>query len=199
MFSEISSIILREIIINFDDYESIINLKLTNKRLFKFINNDIVVMRYYLKLRYKLIINDNDLFKYIKLLDSKVYSKFISKRVENKKECFLFVNPENDTFVFLNSASENYAFFSFIVLCSEQTYIKISKSLDISPYESINKILSALGYVTLNSKISEFVNSSGSCKIGYPKNQAFFPGINFLIKFYEESFNQNILKLIDEN
>ena len=46
MLSELSLVIIREIILRFDEYKSIINLKLTNKRLFKFIKDDIVVQRY---------------------------------------------------------------------------------------------------------------------------------------------------------
>ena len=62
MLCDLSSIILREIIIRFDEYESILNIRMVNKRLFRFIKDDIVIKRFYLKLRYNLTVNDEYLF-----------------------------------------------------------------------------------------------------------------------------------------
>ena len=123
LLSEIPSIILREIILTIINYESIMDLKLTNKRLFNFINCDIVIQRYYLKLKYNLKINDNESFQKIKLLDS----KFIFNRTFNEKECFLFANPTNDTFVFWNYNSEvRCSFLYFIFQRNTQKCIKCS-------------------------------------------------------------------------
>ena len=88
MLSDLSSVILREIIITINEYESIINLKLLNKRIFKFINDDVVVKRYYLKLKYNFTIDDKELFNYIKFLEDKCYSKFVKRRTFNKESCF---------------------------------------------------------------------------------------------------------------
>ena len=70
------------------------NLRLVNKILFKYINDDIVIQRYYLKLKYNIIIKDGDLFKYIKLLDSKSYSRFIKQRNFDKNRPF-FISKTN--------------------------------------------------------------------------------------------------------
>ena len=75
------------------------NLKFVNKRLFKFINDDIVVQRYYLKLRYNLILNDENLFEYTKLLNSKPHPKFIKQRIFDKTKYCTFVNPKTDNFI----------------------------------------------------------------------------------------------------
>lgn len=96
MLSNISLIILREIIITINDYNSIINLKLVNKRLFKLINNDVVIKRHYLKLKYNVTTDDDDL---LNLLESKIYSKFIKRGLPNTAVDSIFVNPFNDSFV----------------------------------------------------------------------------------------------------
>ena len=98
MLSELSSVIIREIILRFDDYQSILNFKIINKRFFKFINNDTVIQRYYLKLRYNVVVKDNNLLKIIKLLDFKLCSEFI-EQYSNAGIFEAFTNPINENFI----------------------------------------------------------------------------------------------------
>ena len=158
MFSDLSSIILREIILRFDVYESIINFKLINKRLFKFIEHDIVIQRYYLKLRYNLIINDEDLFEYTKLLNSKSYSKFIKQRTFDKTKYCVFVNPKTDNFITWSVISQAPIFRLFLS-CSLNIKEAIISLFENSTAENIQTNLFLQGYITLNPEISNSIKN----------------------------------------
>ena len=100
MLSELSSIILREIILRFDEYQSILNFKLINKRIFKFINNDIIIQEHYLKLKYLLKISrSTDLPKLIKILDSKSYNEIIGHKLINNVINAVFFNSHDQSFI----------------------------------------------------------------------------------------------------
>lgn len=198
--------ILRELFTRITDYESIINLKLINKRFFKFINDDIVIQRHYLKLKYNLTIDDENLFKYIKLLDSKCYSKFIKHRIFNEEENYLLVNPIKDTFIIWNFISIQDFMCKFVITCSENVCDQLIDLVKGSPNQAINKILSDQGYITLNLNIIDFIDLSDSSD--FMKNEVmikcvFFqehdsekPGLKAFVKVYGESFNQNIISVI---
>lgn len=204
MLCDLSLVILREIIVTIIDYESIINLKLTNKRIFNFINNDIVIQRYHLKLRYNLTIGDENLSKYIKLLDSKFYSKFIiGKCYFDEENSCLLVDPENDNFLLWNVTLENdVQNSSIIIYCSEKIYDKLIILFKTSIGECIEDVIFSQGFITLNSEISEFVKTNihriqeRSFKFVLLLGPQTVPSIS--IKVLNESFNDKILTLIKE-
>ena len=154
MLSGLSSIIIREIILRFDDYQSIINFKMINKRFFKFIEYDIVIQRYYLLLKYNLILKDEDLFKYIKLLDSKCYSKLINQNLEIKNT--FFVNPTDDTFIHVFVSNESIQAFTY----SEQN-LKCERIINFVLEKGIGYLKQSMiseGYFLLNYKDNLFIN-----------------------------------------
>ena len=157
MLSELSLIIIREIILRFNEYQSILKFKLTNKRLFKFIEYDIVVQRYYLKLKYNLIINDEDLFKYIKLLDSKFYSKCLTYFESFKRKNMIFVNPCNDHFIVFMERSKNS--FSLVISKDNAIIYKITNSILENNIETLKETLFAEGYLLLDIEYSVEVGS----------------------------------------
>ena len=151
MLSELSSIIIREIILRFNEYESIINFKLTNKRLFKFIEYDIVIQRYYLKLRYNLILKDEDILKYLHLLDSKCYSKYLTYFTSFKKEVTIFVNPHNDYFIICIKTEENNV--PLLIMSKDNVSIdKITDSILENKIEIFKDTLVDEGYLLLDVK-----------------------------------------------
>ena len=199
MLSDLSSIILREIILRIINYESITNLKLTNKRLFKFINDDIVIKRYYLKLRYNLILNDEDLLKYIKLLDSKIYSKFIQQRIFDKNKYCMFVNPQNDNFILW--IGKNYGAI-LTISCSKSLKEIIFSLFQNSTKENIQNNLFLQGYITINSEISTLIKSGSNFGLytSYTTNlflaQNYSPNEEILIKSIPNNFDEIILSYL---
>ena len=211
MLSELSSIIIREIILIFNDYKSILNFKLINKRIFKFIEYDIVIQRYYLKLRYNLIINDKDLFKYIKLLDSKCYSECLTYFKVFGNESTILVNPHNDNFIICVRESN-----VFIIIMSKDNVSKdkITDSILENKIENFREILFSEGYLLLDihhgisfrSKRRN-LGSTTYCKLGFPwgfnfkmrnfRDHKDFEeirnGINLFRHVYPNEFNRNIL------
>ena len=199
MLSDLSSIVLREIILRFNEYESIINFKLINKRFFKFIKDDIVIKRYYLKLRYNLRINDEDLFEYIKLLNSKCYSKFIYQHTFDLSKHCAFVNPKNDTFITWKVYQGVHCFGNFIIRCSKSLEEKLVSLFQNSTEENIQNNLFLQGYITLNSEVFELIQYGPKYGDYMSLSRDSFSVQNFpqikeiLVEAVSRNFDENIL------
>lgn len=204
MLGNISLVILREIINKIDDYQSIINLKLINKRIFKLINNDIVIQRYYLKLKYNLIINDEDLFSYIKLLDSKVYSKLIERRTFNKNRPFLLVNPKDDTFILITSELDQRYFSYASVYSCQKVCNEIYLFFRNCNKRSFDNFVFSQGYITLNLNVSDFIRNKKSCIFGATTDHTLYflelttSGGSIIMRVSSETYNEKILSLLKE-
>lgn len=157
MLGELDLPILREFIFRISDYKSITNLRLINKRLFKFINNDLVVQKHYLKLRYNLNISINsNLLKLIRILNSKCYTKIVNQGHIITTINAVFVNPSNDSFILYSKTNGKFRHFIF----PEDTPTT-DKIFDIFSKRMVNLLEPTLiseGYVLLGSEYPTFTN-----------------------------------------
>ena len=194
MINEFPFLILREFIIRITNYESITNLRLVNKRSFKFINDDLVIQKYYLKLRYNLKISRNTNFpKLIQLLDSKCYSKFIKQGYKINSTEAIFVNPSNDYFVFCTR--NNGQVKHVLLLQDDPVARKIGNIFLQNKEELLEESMCSEGYFLFdqtNSIFEHIFTDVCGTRHGF---QIMGPeiGTKICLRLYSETFNQRII------
>lgn len=194
MINEFPFPILREFIIRIIDYESITNLKLVNKSLYKFIKDDVIIQEYYLKLRYNLKFSrNNNLPKLIKILDSKFYSKLIKQGLTITWINAVFVNPSDDSFILYMKFSTELK--HVLLLENNPTAYKIADILLQNKIESLEEIMFTEGYFLLSCEDFIFKNICDVCgnidqyKILQSRN-----GNKIALNFRDQTFNHRIIK-----
>ena len=205
MLGDLSFVILREIIKRIDEYESIDNLKFLNKRLNNFILNDLPCQERYFSLRYpkiKINLDSYNLGTLINLLNSKKYSKFIETKIPTDEEELVFVNPQNDSFIVFNryytasSCNRNFHFTNFKMA---KNLIKIVDNY-IDDFEDI---LLSKKYFRLELKIPMKFYKYYNTDYNYiwswiPFKSSDKKQLRPNIILYTETFNHNILKIIND-
>lgn len=150
-------LILRELIVSFDDYKLILIIKLLNKRFYNFINNDKVCQERYLKLKYDLEFNLNDnvnLSKLISVIDSKFYSHLLKRGLDSNFNKVAFINPYCDSVILLIDPHPENVF----VIISSKNNLTLNLLTDLisnNNRELIEKSLFSEGYFILKDEESK--------------------------------------------
>ena len=211
MLGDISFVILREIIKRIIEYESIDNLKLTNKRLNNFILNDLHCQEYYFSLRYPKIqinLDSYNLKELIKLLNSKKYSKFIETKIPLDYQDAVFVNPKNDSFIIISkdylTRHHDIKFYcTNIKMVKILIYINDNYFNDFKRNFVLEKYFRSKNYFRLQFEIPEkyykhHFYSGGSYFSWIPFNSACQTQFRYNIMLCDETFGNDILKIINE-
>ena len=202
MLGEISFVIIREIIKRIVECESIDNLIKINKKFRNLIINDRVCQEHYLKIKYNLIMDKNDL-EAIRFLNSKSYSKYIGKGFVINNHFNIFVRPKDDKFVITHNRIYNRGI-------TNRSLIRVFKFSDESIFRiilfSINKnvenfehILKSNGffYLHIDNK-KEFMNLPLSIFARYERLFNEIGKANIKTEQYFDNFDHRILEIFNK-
>lgn len=203
MLNELPLLIIREIVLRFDDFNLLVLFKLLNKRLNNFITRDEICQTVYLKLKYRLKIDRSGQVKnlrfLINLLNSKKYSKFFKTGFVYDRKYIVFVRPTDDSFIVF-SIEETRSGLKYIFRTSAKYMTLNLIKLYKNKIRNFENYLSLKGFFHLNVNISlqfEDLRRKSSSKALPVIDKKTRECFSCILK-YDQEFNQKLLEIVND-